>query len=291
MILGLDVGESGVAAVLVDAEGTTLRRAARATATTVDVTETVRELGDDAPRRMGIAFSEGAIATAADVAAAAAAAFDTPVDTRIVARGPAFALGEHWRGAAQGSRHVVALTAGETIHAGILVDGRVFAGAHGFAGAAGWLSLNPVERDDYRKLGCLEAEVGSAGIVRRLVWRVRSGDTSRVVDMAGGQLSDVRMHHVLDAAREGDGVAVAVVRDTARYIGMAIGNLVAIVDPEVVVLGGLIAAAGDLLVELSRVEATRRMSNNVSATVRILAGTLGDDAAAIGAARAAMIGP
>lgn len=289
-MIGLEVRESSVVAVLVDAEGRTLRRAARTAATPAAVTETVRELGGDPPPRIGIACSDGAVA-AADVAAAAGAAFGTPVDTRVVARGPAFALGEHWRGAAQGSRHVVALTAGESVHAGILVDGHVFAGAHGFAGAAGWLSLNPVERDDYRTLGCLEAEVGSAGIVRRLVWRVRSGDTSRVVDMAGGQLSDVDVHHVLDAARAGDGVAIAVVRDTARYIGMAIGNLVAIVDPDVVVLGGLIAEAGDLLVELSRVEATRRMANHVSGTIRIVAGALGGDAGALGAVRAAMIGP
>ena len=291
MTLGLDVRQSSVVAMLVDADGRTLRRAARPTATAAAVTETVREIGGDHPERMGIAFSDDVIATPADLAAAAAAAFEMPVDTRVVGRGAALALGEHWRGAAQGSRHVVALTAGDCVHAGLVVDGRVFAGAHGFAGAAGWLALNPVERDDYRKLGGLAAEVGSAGIVRRLVWRVRSGDTSRVVDMAGGQLSDVTVHHVLDAARAGDGVAIAVVRDTARYIGMAIGNIVAIVDPDVVVLGGLIAEAGDLLVELSRVEAMRRMSNDVSDAVRIVAGTLGDDAGAIGAARAAIIGP
>src|SRR6267143_110813 len=83
--------------------------------------------------------------------------------------------------------------------------------ADGRAGSAGWLALNPVEREDYRRLGCLEAEVGSAGIVRRLVWRIKSGDRSRVADMAGGNLAAIRVEQVFAAARDRDGVAVSVV--------------------------------------------------------------------------------
>ena len=71
---------------------------------------------------------------------------------------------------------------GEHVTAGLLVDGRVWTGAHGYAGSVGWLALNPVERDDYRRYGGLEAEVAAAGIVRRLVWRIKSGDRSNVVE-------------------------------------------------------------------------------------------------------------
>lgn len=181
----------------------------------------------------------------------------------------------------------MALTADERVHAGVVIDGRIFEGARGAAGAAAWLALNPVERDDYRRLGCLEAEVAAAGIVRRLVWRIKAGDTSRVLDMAGGQLGDITVGQVFDAARAGDGVSIAVVRDTARYIGMAIANLIAVVDPEVVVLGGLIADAADLLIEPSTAEAGRRISAASAAAVKIVPGTLGSDAAALGAALAA----
>jgi predicted NBD/HSP70 family sugar kinase len=107
--------------------------------------------------------------------------------------------------------------------------------------------------------------------------------------MAGGRLSDITVPQVFDAARQDDGVAIAVVRDTARYIGMAIGNLVAIVDPDVVVLGGLMAEAADLLLEPLRAEAARRMSPSVAGTLQIVPGVLGDDAPALGAARAAML--
>ena len=174
--------------------------------------------------------------------AAASAGVATP--PRIVTRGAAAALAEQWCGAARGARYVVALTVDECVYAGIAIDGRPFEGAHGLAGAAGWLALNPVEREDYRRYGCLEAEIGTAGIGRRLVWRIKAGDRSRVLDAAGGDLTAITAAQVFDGARSGDGVAISVIRDTARYIGMAIANLV---------------AAADLLLEPSRVEASRRL--------------------------------
>lgn len=209
---------------------------------------------------------------------------------RVVTRGTAIALAEQWRGAATGARHVVALLLDDCVHAGIVIDGRPFGGAHGLAGSAGWLALNPVEREDYRKLGCLEAEIGAAGIVRRLVWRIKSGDRSRVLEAAGGDLNAITLRHVFDGARKGDGVAISVVRDTARYIGMAIANLVVVVDPDAVVVGGAIAEAADLLLEPSRTELARRLPPDVAASLTIKPAALGEDGAALGAARAALLG-
>jgi glucokinase len=184
---------------------------------------------------------------------------------------------------------VVALTVAEGVYAGIVIDGRLFGGSHGLAAAAGWLALNPVEREDYRKLGCLEAEVGGPGIVRRLVWRIKAGDRSRVLEMAEGNINAITAAQVFEGARRGDGVAISVVRDTAKYIGMAVANLVAIVDPDVVVLGGAIAAAGDMLLEPTRLEMSRRVSASASQQVSVVPAALGEASAAIGAARAAML--
>jgi glucokinase len=211
-------------------------------------------------------------------------------EPRIVTRGAAVALAEQWCGAARGARHVIALTLDECVHAGIAVDGRPFEGAHRLAGAAAWLALNPVEREDYRKFGCLEAEIGTAGIVRRLVWRIKAGDQSRVLEAAGGSLDAITVQQVFDGARAGDGVAISVVRDTARYVGMAIANLVAVIDPDVVVLGGAIADAADLLVDPARAEAVRRLPPGIARAVAILPAALGADAAPVGAARASMGG-
>ncbi len=290
MILGIDLGDSYLAMVRIDEQGNILARATQPAASAAAAVDAVREIGGETPKRVGAAVCDPLDPGFADVVAAAAGAARVVAAPRVVTKGSAVALAEHWLGAARGARLVAALTVTDCVNAGIVIDGRIFEGAHGVAGSAGWLALNPVERDDYRRLGCLEAEIGPSGIVRRLVWRIKAGDTSRVLDMAGGQLSDITVAQVFDAARQGDGVAIAVVRDTTRYIGMAIGNLVAIVDPDVVVLGGLIAEAGDLLIEPSRTEATRRVAPGIAGALQIVPGTLGEDACALGAARAAQIG-
>jgi glucokinase len=113
----------------------------------------------------------------------------------------------------------------------------------------GWLALNPVEREDYRRLGGLEAEVASAGIVRRFVWRIKSGDRSKVADQVNGDFSRISAADIMQGARTGDGVSISVMRDTAKYIGMAVANLATLFDPEVVVLGGIIASSGDIMLE------------------------------------------
>lgn len=289
MILGLDLRASSVHVLRIDGSGNVIGRAEHGPATPAGAVDAVRSVSGDTPKRVGAAVHDPADVATSDLVAAAAGAALVTEAPRVVHKGAAIALAEQWRGAARGAMHVVALTASTNVYAGIVAGGRIFAGAHGLAGGAGWLALNPVERDDYRRLGGLEAEIGADGIVRRLAWRIRSGDASTVLDMAGGQIGDMTVEQVFAAARQGDNVAVSVVRDTARYIGMAIANLVAIVDPEVVVLGGLIAQAGDLLVEPARAEAVRRMSPGASATLQVVAGLLGDDAASLGAARAAML--
>lgn len=283
-LLGIDIRDTDTLAALVDTDGRVIARGSQAGPPASAVPAAVRAAldGAAAPDLVGVVRTDPtidarAILTAAGVPGAAAT----------VSPGGAIALAEQWCGAARGLQHVVALSLGEGIHAGIVVGGRLFGGAHGLAGAAGWLALNPVEREDYRKLGCLEAEVGGAGIVRRLVWRIKAGDRSRVLDMAGGNINAITARQVFEGARTNDGVAISVVRDTAKYIGMAVANLVAIIDPEVVVLGGAIAEADDLLLEPTRAELSRRVSPAAAQQVSVVPAALGEASAAIGAARAA----
>jgi glucokinase len=238
---------------------------------------------------LGIAMPFHADATAADVVSALTeAAGEAPVT---VTTGQAVALAEAWCGAAQGSRHVIALSLGDHVTAGLLVDGQLLTGANGRAGAVAWLVMNPVEREDYRRHGGFEAEVASAGIVHRLVWRIKSGDESQVVERVAGDLTRLTADDVFAAARDGDSVCWSVVRDTAKYVGMAVANLVAIVDAECVVLAGTLATAGDLMLEPVRAEFARRLRPAHAEQVRIVLSTVGHEAAAIGAARAAMHPP
>src|SRR5207247_5269925 len=106
-----------------------------------------------------------------------------------------------------------------------------------------------------------------------------------------GDLAAVSIDHVLDAARTGDAVAVSVIRDTAKYLGMAAANLVVIADPEVLVLGGIMASAADLLLEPIRSEIARRLPPPMMQALTIASATLGADGSAIGAARLASSAP
>jgi glucokinase len=201
-----------------------------------------------------------------------------------VASGIAAASAEAWSGAARGAKHVVFFAIAEHASAGILRDGVPLTGA-GHPPAIAWLALNPVERDDYRRVGCLEAEVASAGIVRRLIWRIKAGDGSRVEQAVGGELSAITLAHILSAARDGDGVAISVVRDTAKYLGMAAANLAAIAHPEALVLGGIMASAADLLLEPIRTEIGRRLPADVFHATTIVPAVLGTEGPALGATR------
>ena len=272
--LGLDLSVQPARAILVDDGGQVI---ASATGTT----------GSQAARAAAKGQSPGA---------AGVAHIDRGEDARIsipgvksitrCAAGAAAVAAEAWVGAAKGARHVVCLHIGTEVYAGLILDGRPWTGAHGRGGAAAWLAINPVERQDYRKLGSLAAEVSARGIARRLSWRVQAGDESRVLDAAGGSLDAITERHVFDGARSGDGVAMSVVRDTAKYIGMAIASLAAMIDPEIVIVGGPIAVA-DLMLEPVRLECARRLPSDTMKTLRVEFSALGADAVAIGAARIA----
>jgi glucokinase len=289
-MVGVELRESAATAVLVDEGGAVAARAEVGAddpkAAAVGAVE--RLGGSAAPISIGIAaFAPDSSATIAAVDALASRYGDRVAARRVSASGTAAAVAEAWAGAARGLRDVVYFAVGHHVAAGVVRDGEPVTGSHGRAPAAAWLALNPVEREDYRKTGCLESEVAAAGIVRRLVWRIKAGDKSQVQDMVNGDLAAVTVDRILQAARERDGVAISVMRDTAKYLGMGAANLVVIADPEMIVLGGIIASAPDLLLEPVRAELQRRVPPLMMESLRIATASLGDDAAAIGAARLA----
>jgi predicted NBD/HSP70 family sugar kinase len=285
-MLGIELLDASAIAVNVDGNG---RVAGRADASHGDVVTAaltaIGKVGSDGQDPAAVAsftpdLQAGAMATLAK-------RLGVRLRTSAIASGAAAALGEAWVGAARGATDVVFFSVAEHSTAGVLRQGTPMTGAHGRAASAAWLALNPVEREDYRKIGCVEAEVAASGIVRRLIWRIKAGDRSRVQEAVKGDLAAVSLDHVLAAARTGDGVAISVIRDTAKYLGMAAANLVVIADPEVLVLGGIMASAADLLLELVRIEVARRLPVPMMQALTIAPAALGADAPAIGAARLA----
>jgi glucokinase len=293
MTLGLDLSDAIVRVVVVNDTGQVLSRA--------DLPQSSRNLAAgvrDAAKRAitgaggtvsatAVAMTQAGEDVPGDIASALAdVARDAPVP-QAVGAGTASAIAEQWCGAARGLKQVVTVAVGDHVIAGTLINGVPWLGAHGLAGAIGWLAMNPVEREDYRRYGGLEAEIAAAGVLRRMVWRIKSGDRSTATDALGGDLARLTVSDVVQAARSGDGVSISVLRDTAKYVGMAVANLATILDPEAIVLGGMLASCGDLMLEPIRVECSRRLQPAQAARVRIVLSTLGADAVAIGAARAA----
>lgn len=279
LALGLDVAEGGARGVLIEDDGTVVRRA--------------RHTGDSGLRALVEELSAGhrpdAIGLATERPGVRVAGMDGLSSTpHACTAGAAAVVAESWIGAARGARQAVCLLIGDRVLAGVLLDGVPWVGAHGFAGSAAWFALNPVERQDYRKFGSLAAEVSSAGIARRLAWRIQTGDESVVLERAGS-LESITASHVFDGARSGDGVSISVIRDTAKYIGMAVANMASCIDPEIIVLAGALAEARDLLLEPVRQECARRLPPGLVEQFRFEISTLGEDLVAIGAARLALL--
>ncbi len=180
-----------------------------------------------------------------------------------------YVLGESWLGAARGLRDVAYVALGTGIGVGILADGAVLRGSCGVAGAAGWFALDPAWKPEYAACGCWESESAGPGMARRF----GAGDPAAL----------------FEAARRGDARARAVVDDAARYAGMGIANLISLLNPEVVVLGGgVVQGAGDLLVEPIRREVVRWAQPIAARRCRVEVSQLGATAGVLGAARLAL---
>lgn len=295
MNLGITLDSGYARAVLMDPDG---EITARAECAARDVNEAVVTVARETlaaargarPAAAGVSFPDPDPRSWLSDLSRLSAAIGETVPVRRLSTGNAAALAEVWYGAGKGARDLIAFSIGRSVSAGVISSGTLLVGAHGLATSIQWLALNPVEREDYRRMGCLEAEGGTAGIVRRLVWRIKSGDASSVLDAAGGDLGAITVDMILKGARENDGVSVSIVRDTVRYVAMAVSNITAVIDPEVVVLGGLFPLSPDLLFEPIRQECARRMPPGIYDRVRIEMSTLGGDAAPMGAARFAQSG-
>lgn len=288
LTLGIDVSDVIARLAIVDKDGDTSARGIVASNRPAAIKDAAKKAVASAGGKLGaiaVALPSATDTVPEDLAEALSGVGSKGVAITAIAAGTAAAIAEQWCGVAKGARQMIAFSIAEHVTAGVLIDGKPWMGAHGLASAVGWMALNPVEREDYRRYGGLEAEVAASGIVRRFVWRIKSGDRSKVADQVKGDFTKISAADILQGARSGDGVSISVARDTAKYIGMAVANLASMFDPEIVVLGGSIASSGDIMLEPIRIETTRRLPPQMAEQLRIELSTLGDDAVAIGAAR------
>ena len=155
------------------------------------------------------------------------------------------ALGEIWMGAAKGCRSAVMVTLGTGVGGGVVVDGKVVEGAHGAGGEIGHITVNRHETAvcGCGKRGCLEQYSSATGVVRCMKLLLEENPNTPCI-LRG---TDFAAKDVFDAARAGDPLAAKEVDQMTDLLGLALASIASTTDPEVFLVGGGVARAGDVL--------------------------------------------
>lgn len=199
----------------------------------------------------------------------------------------AYVLGEQWCGVARGKKDVVFLAVGTGIGAGILAGGRLIRGSRDIAGAVGWFALDPRFRSEYALTGCFEAEASGSAVGRKAIELIKMGEPTLVERMVKGEIERITAETVVKAARAKDPLAGEIVAAAVSYLAMGIANIVSILNPEMVILGGGLFRAGDLLLKPIKKEFKRWAQPLAARRVRIELSFLGENTGLYGAAKLA----
>ena len=194
----------------------------------------------------------------------------------------ASALAEYRFGGGRGYNAVLYMTMSTGIGGGIVLDGQIYHGANDSAGEVGHQILLPDgPLCGCGKRGCLEALCSGPAIARRTQAAIRKqlGNkkaSTTLLTLTDGCIEDVKSEHVLEAARTGDVLALELVSETAYYMGWGIANLVNVLNPDIVLLGTIAIAAGDLLLDPIRETVSKFAMTRPAAAVEIKPAQLGD---------------
>ena len=197
-------------------------------------------------------------------------------------------LGEMWKGSAQGYKNVLGLAIGTGIGGGIIVDGKLVSGENGAGGEVGHIK---VERDGKLcgcgQKGCWEAYASATGLIREAQSRLAVNKTNGLYEQVIGR--DLEAKDIFDVAKEGDAFALDLVDYEADYIALGIGNLLNVLDPEIVVVGGGVSLAGDILFDKVKDRLKKYAFPSTTENLKIVAASLGNDAGILGAAYLGMM--
>jgi glucokinase len=203
----------------------------------------------------------------------------------------AAALGEHRLGAGRGYTSMLAVFIGSGVGGGMVVDGELFHGAHGGAGELGHMVVRAGgPRCGCGRAGCLEAMAARDAVGRYVIADVKRGHKTQLTEILNGDLLAFTSRDLAIAVAEHDAVAIRAARRSARYTGLAIGSLVNLLDPGIIVIGGGIAEAlGQAYVDWAA-EIARRQILSSAKDLPIVPSQLRDDAGLLGAALTAFSG-
>lgn len=191
------------------------------------------------------------------------------------------ALGEMWKGGGFGHKNMIMVTLGTGVGGGIISNGHMVVGGQGAGGEIGHICVNydETEKCGCGSRGCLEQYASATGIVRLAKRRLGKNDDATVL-----RNEEVSAKTVFDAVKAGDMVAGEIAKEFGRYLGYALANLAAAVDPEIIVIGGGVSKAGTILLDYI-IEPFKERVFFANKECRFELARLGNDAGIYGAAK------
>ena len=198
----------------------------------------------------------------------------------------ACALAEAWFGAGLALEQFVYIAVGTGVGAGIVMNGTLHRGAHDMAGELGHTTVDAAgARCSCGNYGCLELYTSSVAIVAAALAALERGEVSLIDELVCGRREDINIYTIAQAARLQDPLALRLIDQIVRYLGIGVVNAVNLFDPEVVFLGREVAqAASDLILEPIRAMVAERAFSVAAERVKILHSTLGENGPMLGAA-------
>ena len=197
----------------------------------------------------------------------------------------AAALGEYYFGTARGVNDFIFLNAGVGLGAGIMMGGKLFRGSHGYASEVGHIIMDPGgEVCGCGKVGCWETQVGPRAVIRRFQDTLSQGVPSSVMHASENDLKNVTFEMIANAGLNGDNAALIAMQKVGKSLGFGIANLVNIFNPQMVILGGELNYASELLLPVVRQVVAENALGLESQDLKISASAHGIDACVMGAA-------
>jgi glucokinase len=203
----------------------------------------------------------------------------------------AYALGEMRHGAGTGAESLVCITLGTGVGGGIILGGKLWHGADGMAGEVGHMTVEPGGIHCHcGNTGCLERYASATAVVDRFCSALRDGEKSSLKAAFKKDPKGITAKMVDEAARAGDKLAKRVYDDAGRYLGIAMADLINLLNIERIVIGGGLAGAWDLFIGAAKAEVASRAFDIPAKRCKIVRGKLKDDAGIIGAAGLVFMG-
>lgn len=202
------------------------------------------------------------------------------------------ALGEQWQGAGNNEDHVVMVTLGTGVGGGVVIDGHLLHGAMGSAGEIGHITIDPDSIFDCTcgKKGCLEALASATGVVNLAIHYIATNQTPTSLSDILNQEKELTSKDIFDHAQAGDQVALEIVDQFSRYLGLACSHLANILNSSKIILGGGVSQAGEFLRQQVEDYTRQYAFPTIRDTTHVVLATLGNDAGILGGARLVLNG-